>query len=187
MSIFFKVPCQRKGGTTAHQSEYQRILSILGLSFFSLALPTPVTAQCPVCIVTVGGGMLLAKKLGVDDLLVAIWISALNTAISYWAAFKIKIKLLNNPFILSVLMYLTTLIYFNFTDQLLVPSNTVLGIDKILLGMTFGMLSLIIGYFVYNFARSKNNGKALFPYSKVVFPVGTVLLTTLIFKLTFNL
>ena len=41
---------------------------------------TPSYAQCPVCIVTVGGGMLIAKKLGIDDLLVSIWISALNTA-----------------------------------------------------------------------------------------------------------
>ncbi len=24
-------------------------------------------AQCPVCIITVGGGMLLAQKLGIDD------------------------------------------------------------------------------------------------------------------------
>ena len=53
---------------------------------------TPAYAQCPVCIITVGGGMLLAKKLGVDDLLVSIWISALNTAIAFWLAPKLKIK-----------------------------------------------------------------------------------------------
>ena len=43
-----------------------------------------VYAQCPVCIVTVGGGLLIAKKLGIDDLLTALWISGLNTAISFW-------------------------------------------------------------------------------------------------------
>lgn len=160
------------------------------LSF--LALPVTTFAQCPVCVVTVGGGMLLAKKFGVDDFLVSIWISALNTAISFWVATgmrekSLKPKFLHNPWIFSFLMYAMTLAYFQFTDQLGHPANKLLGMDKILFGQTLGMFVMFIGNFIYGFTKYRNGGKTLFPYAKVVFPVGLVLLTTIIFKLAFQL
>ena len=147
----------------------------------------PIYAQCPVCIVTVGGGMLIAKKLGVDDLLVSIWVSALNTAISFWLASKFKNKYLRNPWLLSLVMFALTLFYFRFTDQIGHPRNVVMGFDKIVFGQTLGLLAMFIGNFIYGFTKYKNNHKALFPYSKVVFPVGVVLLITFIFKFAFRL
>jgi hypothetical protein len=162
-------------------------LFLINFLTFYLINSRPVGAQCPVCIVTVGGGMLLAKKLGIDDLLVSIWISALNTAISFWLAPKIKIKYLDNPVILSILMFALTLFYFQFTGQLGHPTNQVLGIDKILFGQTLGLIMMFLGNFLYSFTKKNNGNKALFPYSKVVFPVGLVLLTTIIFKFAFNL
>ena len=165
-------------------------LFILVSSF--LFLVTPTLAQGPVCIVTVGGGMLIAKKLGVDDLLVSIWISALNTAISFWLASGMKEKslrpkFLHNPWLFSFLMFITTLVYFKFTDQIGHPRNQLLGLDKIILGQTIGMLAMFIGNFIYGFTKYKNNHKAIFPYSKVVFPVGLVVLITFILKFTFHL
>ena len=154
---------------------------------------TPSYAQCPVCIVTVGGGMLIAKKLGIDDLLVSIWISALNTAISFYLASKFQNdkmmfkKIFSNPWFLSILLFATTLIYFQTTGQLHHPKNQLLGIDKIIFGQTVGMIAMFIGNFIYGFTKYKNSGKALFPYSKVVFPVGLVLLITLAFKFGFSL
>ena len=144
-------------------------------------------AQCPVCIVTVGGGMLLAKKLGIDDLLVSIWISALDTAISFWLASKFNNRLLRNPLILSLIMYGLTLAYFQFSGQMGHLSNRVLGIDKILFGQTLGLITMIAGNFIYLSTKKKNANKTLFPYAKVVFPVVLVLLVTIIFKLTFHL
>lgn len=160
---------------------------VFSLVISYLLLVTPVSAQCPVCIVTVGGGMLLAKKLGIDDLLVSIWISALNTALSFYLAPKIKIKLLNNPLVLSALMYATTIIYFVTTGQTGHLSNRLLGIDKIFLGQTLGLVVMILGNTIYLYTKRKNGDKALFPYSKVVFPVGSILLVTLFFKLVFKL
>ncbi len=166
--------------------------SFLEIVFWKLFFPQPVAAQCPVCIVTVGGGMLLAKKLGVDDLLVSIWISALNTAIAFYLAPKLvtrnsKLKILGNPWVLSFLLFATTLIYFKTTGQLMHPKNQLLGIDKIIFGQTLGMIVMFVGNFIYGFTKYKNEGRALFPYSKVVFPVGLVLLITLIFKFAFTL
>lgn len=159
-----------------------------------MSFVNPVYAQCPVCIVTVGGGMLIAKKLGVDDLLVSIWISALNTAISFWLAsqFSLKIKnlkfkIFSNPWFLSFIMLGLTLFYFQFTNQIGHASNRLLGIDKIIFGQSLGLIAMFIGNFIYGFTKYKNNGKTIFPYAKVVFPVGFVLITTFIFKIVFKL
>jgi len=143
-------------------------------------------AQCPICIVTVGGGMLIAKKLGIDDLLVSIWISALNVAIAFWLAPKIKIKYLNNKHLLSFVLLITTLLYFQFTDQIGVATNRVLGIDKILFGQIIGFLSMAAGNHSYFFTKKKL-GHTPFPYAKVAFPLGSVLLVTFASKLLFRL
>ncbi|HOG37495.1 MAG TPA: hypothetical protein PKZ29_01065 [Candidatus Woesebacteria bacterium] len=144
-------------------------------------------AQCPVCIITVGGGMLLAQKLGIDDFLVSLWISGLNTAISFWMATKIKHRIFGSPIILSILMYLLTLSYFIFTRQTGSTNNQILGIDKIILGQTLGLLIWGLGIFIDRRSRVLNGGKILFKFQKVIFPVGTLVIFTLIFKLIFKL
>jgi len=144
-------------------------------------------AQCPVCIVTVGGGMILAKKLGIDDFLVSLWISGLNTAISFWLASKIKNKFLGNPIIFSLLMLGLTLSYFIFTDQTGSSTNQIFGIDKIIFGQSLGLLIWLLGIFIDRYSRKLNGGKILFPYQKVVFPISILIIFTLLFKLIFKL
>ena len=146
-----------------------------------------VYAQCPVCIVTVGGGMFIAQQLGVDDFLVSLWISALNTAISFWLAPKIKNRILGNPIIFSFLMLGFTLFYFYYSHEIGVPSNKILGLDKIVFGQSLGLLIMFLGIFIDRYSRKLNGGKILFPYQKVVFPVGFLLIFTLLFKLIFKL
>lgn len=146
-----------------------------------------IYAQCPVCIITVGGGMFLAKQLGVDDFLVSLWISALNTAISFWLAPKIKNKLLGNPVIFSLLMTGFTLFYFKYTNAIGIAGNQLLGLDKIVFGQSLGVLIMFLGIFIDRYSRRKNNGKILFAYQKVVFPVGFLIIFTLLFKLIFKL
>jgi len=162
------------------------LFGFLGICFLFI-VPTSVAAQCPVCIVTVGGGMLLAKKLGIDDLLVSIWISALNTAISFWVAPKIKIKYLKNPYLLSFLLYFATLFYFYFTDQIGFSSNQVIGVDKIVFGQTIGLLVMFIANYLDGYVRRKNNNKVLFYYQKVIIPLSFLFIITLIFKFIFHL
>ena len=146
-----------------------------------------VYAQCPVCIVTVGGGMLLAKKLNIDDFLVALWISGLNTAISFWLASKFKNRFLKNPIVLSIIMLGFTLFYFAYTNQIGVSTNKILGFDKIIFGQIIGLLIWLLGIFIDRKSRKLNNDKILFPYQKVVFPLGTLLIFTILFKLIFKL
>ena len=143
----------------------------------------PVYAQCPVCIVTVGGGLLIAKKLGIDDLLVSLWISGLNTAIAFWMAGKIKTKILNNPLLWSIGFYFLTLVYLVFSKQVGHKGNIFLGVDKIIFGMTVGLLISLAAIFTDKLIRYKNKGKVLFYYQKVAIPLSFLLLSTFIFSL----
>ncbi len=160
---------------------------VLLLTTSYLLLASPISAQCPVCIVTVGGGMYLAKKLGIDDFLVSLWISGLNTAISFWAATKINHRVFGSPIVLSILMVSLTLSYFIFTDQTGGVANKVLGLDKIIFGQILGMFIWFLGIFVDRKSRRLNGDKILFPYQKVVFPISILLIFTILFKLIFNL
>jgi len=142
----------------------------------------PVYANCPVCILTVGGGLIIAKKLGIDDLLVSIWISGLNTAVAFWAASIIKKKILNNPILWSLVFFTMTLLYLNYTNQLGHAKNKFLGLDKVFLGMTVGLLTFWAAAFIDRLIRYKNKGKALFNYQKVIIPFVYLLLITVLFK-----
>ncbi|MDD4136193.1 MAG: hypothetical protein PHN66_03930 [Candidatus Shapirobacteria bacterium] len=144
-------------------------------------------AQCPVCIVTVGGGMFLAQKLGVDHFLVSFWISALNTSISFWLAPKIKNRILGSPIIFSLLMFGLTIFYFVYTDQTGSLTNQIFGFDKIIFGQILGLLIMFLGIFIDRHSRKLNGGKILFSYQKVIFPISTLLIFTFLFKLIFKL
>ena len=60
------------------------------LLLLTFLTPKAAFANCPVCIVTVGGGLFIAQRLGIDDLLITLWISAFNTALAFFMADKIK-------------------------------------------------------------------------------------------------
>lgn len=143
-----------------------------------------VYAQCPVCIVTVGGGLLIAKKLGIDDLLTALWISGLNTAISFWfVSFIKKPKILKNPFIWTIIMFISTLVYFASTKQMYHKNNTFLHIDKVLVGLVVGMIVWLLGIGADKLIRKRNHGTVLFYYQKVIVPLFILAVTTGIFAI----
>lgn len=140
-----------------------------------------VYAQCPVCIVTVGGGLFIAKKLGIDDLLVSIWFSALNTAFALWFASLMKKKLLKRSLIWSIGFYLVSLWYLSITNQIGHPGNKFIGMDKIILGMTIGFILIYLSAFLDKIIRYRNHGKVVILYQKVIIPVVILLLTTGVF------
>lgn len=138
-----------------------------------------VYAQCPVCVITVGGGLILAKKLGIDDLLVSIWLSGLNTAIAFWIASGIKKKIINNPVLWSLGFYGMTIVYLIYSKQMNHPGNKFLGIDKVFFGITVGGLVAMSAILVDKILRKTNKNKVYFRYQKVVIPLVLLILTTI--------
>lgn len=144
----------------------------------------PVFATCPVCVVAVGGGLWIAEKLGVDDLIAAIWIGALVTALALSLAGKFKkIKLPYPEISWTVIFYLLTLATFQIAGKLNNPYCKIWGICKIWLGTTVGTIFFYLGFLLDKFLRAKNSGKAFFPFQKVILPVLSILLVSVIFYL----
>ena len=139
-------------------------------------------AQCPVCVIKVGGGLFIAKKLGIDDLLVSIWLSGLNTAIAFWFASVMKNRLLKNGYGWSVAFFVLTVGSLVYTKQIGHVGNTYLGVDKILVGLTVGFAISLIAILIDRLIRIKNKGKVLFYYQKVIIPLVLLIITTGIFK-----
>ena len=135
-------------------------------------------AQCPICVVTVGGGLIIAKKFGIDDFLVSIWISALNTAFAFWFATKFKQGILKSSIVWSLGFFILSVAYLLFSKQIGHVGNSLWGVDKVLLGLVVGYVISLLAIRVDKLIRKGNNGKVLFPYQKVVIPIVFLLLTT---------
>ncbi len=147
-------------------------------------LVSSVYAQCPACIVTVGGGLFIAKKLGIDNLLTALWISGLNTALSFWFTSYIrKPKVLKKPILWTVIMFAFTWAYLSASKQMYHKGDTFLHMDKVLVGLVIGAVAWLSGIWVDKLTRKVNGGKIIFYYQKVIIPLFVLLMTTGIFAL----
>ncbi|NLZ74657.1 hypothetical protein GX917_02030 [Candidatus Falkowbacteria bacterium] len=158
-------------------------LTIISTLLFAL----PAKAACPVCVVAVGAGLGLSEYLGIDDSIAGIWIGGLLIALTIWTInwFNKKGYSFGNKTIrnfLTAILYYTMVIWplaaNNFIGQ---PANTLFGLDKLVLGIVIGSLVFIGATLWYDNIKKKNNGHAWFPFQKVVWPVGALLIFSFIF------
>lgn len=161
----------------------KKILSLFFLIFYFFFFISPAGAVCPVCTVAVGGGVLLSRYLGVDDLIIGVWVGGLLVSLGLWLATYIKKKFFKGQEWLAVIiLWLST--YFGFKQAGLIghPTCKIHGHDKLLTGMVFGTIAFILGYGLDMLMRKLNkeeSGKALFPYQRVVCPLLFLILTTI--------
>lgn len=135
-------------------------------------LVTPVYAQCPVCIITVGGGLFIAEKLGINSTLVSIWLAAFSTAMAYYFATKFKKPILKSGYFWSIVFYLMTVLYLDISRQL----------DSSLIGLSLGLVISIFSIQLDQIIKNLNKGKVLFYYQKVIIPLIMLIITTIITK-----
>lgn len=152
------------------------------LSFFVFSMP--VKAVCPVCTLAVGGGVLLSRYLGVDDLIIGIWVGGLLISLGLWfSTFIKKTFFKGQEWLLVVFLWLSTAIGFKEAGFIGNPFCKLFGYDKLLLGMISGSVAFLLGFgsdFLLRKINKKNPGKALFSYQKVVLPVIFLVLSTLV-------
>ncbi len=145
----------------------------------------PVFATCPVCIVAVGGGLWIAEKLGIDDLIAAVWIGALITAMAIWFADRFRLAKLPKPKIVwSIIFYLLTIAFLDAQGKINNPYCKIWGICKIWLGITLGTVFFWLSVFLDQFLRKKNQGKVFFPFQKVIIPLVAIIILSLTLFLT---
>lgn len=171
---------------------------IILASFLSLLL-FPFTAikayaVCPVCTVAVVAGLGLSRWFGIDDTISGVWIGGLILSVSFWLsswARKKNIskawlaKLVKIPYLTLIAIFVTYLLVFlplQATGITGHPFNKLWGIDKLFLGSISGSGVFLVGVGFDKIER-KLRGKQLFPFQKVVFPVLSLVIMSIIFAL----
>lgn len=152
--------------------------------FFFFSFSTKALAICPVCTIAVGGGLLLSRFFGIDDLIMSIWIGGviLSTALTFGEFIKKKTKLSSvvSNLVSVLISYVILIITLEMTHTTGLSFNTLWGIDKIVLGIIWGSFMFFVGARIHYYIKNRNNGKVIFPFQKVVIPVGLLWIATVI-------
>lgn len=82
-----------------------------------------------------------------------------------------------------LVMYGLVFVPLFFTHTIGIKGNSLWGIDKIILGTAVGSVAFLIGMWADKRVRKVRDGKQLFPFQKVVFPVLSLILSSLVFYL----
>lgn len=158
----------------------------LSLFLFGILIAGTAQAVCPVCTVAVVAGVGLSRWLGVDDSISGLWIGGLIISMSAWTLIWLNKKKINFIFrgtIIYLGFFVLTILPLYYTNIMGHPLNKLWGIDKILLGTIVGMAVFAIGTWIHKLFKDKNNGKSYFPYQKIVFPISSLIIVSLIFYL----
>jgi len=151
-----------------------KILSIITIAITLLLFPAKAYAVCPLCTIAVGAGLGLSRALGIDDLITSLWIGALIISSGLWLGDWLARKKVSLPYskLIAVLgMYIITLPFLYITHIFGIVGNTLFGIDKIVLGISFGSLLFLLAVLSDSLLRRRNNGKVVVYYQKVLLPL----------------
>jgi hypothetical protein len=155
------------------------LLSTLFTTFISSAFANPA---CIVCTAAVGASLTIARKLGIGDNIVGLWAGALFAILGYWLIKWFDKKNWNFPFRNFILMTLSVgMIGFMYiSDMTYTPQPIfVFWLDPFLFSSILGAIVLILSSKLYDWMKTKNGGKAHFPFEKVVLPVLALALVSL--------
>ncbi|OGM15705.1 hypothetical protein A2V56_05620 [Candidatus Woesebacteria bacterium RBG_19FT_COMBO_42_9] len=148
-----------------------------------------VFAVCPVCTIAVGAGLGLSRWLGIDDAISGVWVGGVILSSSFWLidwlekknfkSLSFYYKFQYKTLLISALMYMIVLVPLWTSEIIGHPFNTILGIDKLIFGTLIGSMAFLAGMYLDKKVR-QIKGKQLFSFQKVAFPLGALILTSLI-------
>lgn len=173
---------------------YMQKLSLFIVFLFSLftihysLFTPPVKAVCPVCTVAVAGGLGLSRYFGIDDSIIGIWSGGLMVSLTLWTVDWLSKR--NWAFTKKLSNQVTKILAFLFWISLTYPPlfatgvighpfNTILGIDKLVFGSILGLFAFLLGVWGDKKVR-EIKGKQLFNFQKVVFPVVSLTILSLV-------
>ena len=152
--------------------------------FLGIITALPAKAVCPVCTVAVGAGLGLSRYFGIDDTVSGVWIGGLTVSMIVWTInwFNQKNFHFKGRIILTTITYyVLVVIPLYFMKDVWHPFNVIWGINKLLLGIILGSIFFFGGSFYYEYLKKQNNNHAYFPYQKVVMPVSSLIILSLVF------
>lgn len=175
---------------TKHSNKILKIMSML-LSLFVIQysiFPAPARAVCPICTVAVAGGLGLSRYFGIDDSIIGIWAGGLMVSITMWTIdwlskkdFKLLKGVSNKLIAVLVFLFWVLTTYVPLFELNIIghPFNTILGIDKLVFGSIIGFLGFLLGVWGDKKVREIKD-KQLFNFQKVVFPVASLIILSLV-------
>lgn len=152
----------------------------------SLLAARQALAICPVCTIAVCAGLGLSRWLGVNDAVTGLWIGGLLVSTSVWTINWLNSKHIDFPWrsvAVTFAYYAMVLIPLYYAKVIAHPVDFLSSCvkDNLLLGIIQGSAAFSFAAMLYDYLKEKNNGHAHFPFEKVVFPVGALLIFTVIF------
>ena len=159
-------------------------LTFLGLLFSGLFWANLIKAQvCPVCVVAIGAGLGLSRWFGIDDVVSSVWIGAFLIAIISWTLSYMKKKgwsFTDDGVVITLAYILLTFIPLYYAGIVGHPLNKIWGLDKIIVGSIIGGIVLFLAHWFHLYLKKINKGKVFFSYQRVVVPVISLLLVSII-------
>jgi len=161
----------------------KNVLSVLSVLFGILYAQT-VAAFCPVCTIAVGAGVGLSRWLGIDDTISGLWVGGLMISMTMWTIDWLKRKKYNFKYkevVTAIIFYALLIIPLYYQKIVGHPYNELWGIDKLILGIILGSISFYAGGKWYQSLKAKNNNQAYFPFQKVVMPIASLIILSVVF------
>lgn len=167
-----------------------KVLSYVFLStLFYISLMSPAEAVCPACVVVAGAGVGLSRWLHIDDFIIGIWIGGLTVSLIGWFLGRLdreKNFSRLSRMVIALFFYLMTFVPFYLADLFAKP--VVAGFydvnrdaNRLFFGILSGSFVFLIGIWLHQFLKKKNNQRSFFPFQKVILPIGGLLILSLIF------
>ena len=173
--------------TTNTKKAFIYPLSIFAASFF-FTLPT--LAVCPICTIAVGAGVGFSRWLGIDDIITGLWVGGLVVSVIAWTESWLERKKIRfrGRIFANILFYYALIIIPLYYSGIIGNPHSILyidgyGLDKLLFGIITGSLAFWFGASWYFYLKEKNNGRAYFPFQKVIMPILPLVILSIIFYL----
>ena len=163
-------------------------ISIYLLFIFAVSLlfAKKALAVCPICTIAVGAGVGLSRWLGIDDAITGLWVGGLIVSMITWTETwldKKNIRFKGRIFVNVLSYYLLIVIPLFYSGIIMNPLHALCacGLDKLLLGIIVGSFGFWFGASWYYYLKEKNQGRAYFPFQKVVMPISPLIILSIIF------
>ena len=164
----------------------KKIFLFLSAIFAGLLASPVARAVCPVCTIAVAGGVGLSRWLGIDDSITGLWVGGLIVSMIVWTITwlnKKNIRFFGRKIIVVLAYYIAVVLPLYLKGIIGHSANTFCGcgIDKLIVGISSGTIGFTIGALLNHYLKKRNQGKAYFPFQKVVLPVSPLIIFSVIF------
>jgi hypothetical protein len=166
---------------------------IFTLLSFGLLIPGTsfafVPLVCDLCTLGVIAGLSISRYLGVDDSVIGVWVGACIVALiimtnAYLEKKNIKFRFRDIIIAFSYIVFSGISLYYANVIGLYRNTffhSTSLFADKILISSIVGGSVLALSSVIYQVLKARNNGRAHFPFEKVVIPLLALAVTSTLF------